>query len=553
MMGIDEDLDSTLPPREPAAQPRTRRSAPKRSGVPRAVLIICVIFAAVAAGALLASGGNIFALRVDHIVLQFGERIAEAAPGETLETSYSDGLICRRVVYAGWYRFFPPASAGVEIEGIAGSANTFNEDLALLLEPEKRLDYRLVVSGGDRQELASVNLRLTMTSADWIARSERVTESSAQVACLEKAIALDPDSENARVALGRLYEGRGDRTKAARAYEAVLKSHPDHAAALRSLIKLYEGNRKKSTRLIDLYERLARSDRKAADSLYFKAGELARARGRTTSAMNLYREALKANRGHVPARQQLIKIYESRKEWNRAAGNTVVLLEFEPNNADLRLFLSQMYMHMGQYSTALREAKKAAQLKPGDAAVALQQGILAEKANKPKEAITSYKQALKLDKKNHAVCNNLAMLLEKQGRRKEAITYYRQAVALSPSDTGYRINLADAYEKAGRLKEAAAAYEALVARDKKNKKAWEALVVLHERTKNPRKALAACTALNVLDPKNIVWLQKMAGLYEQLGDIARARDTYKALLDINPKHAQARRKYVELSKKLVIQ
>lgn len=552
MMGLDDDRDDT--PRRPDVpiRPQTRRSSARTSGFLKAFLLVLLVIGAAGAGAMIVSSGNIFTLSVDHVEMQLGDSIKEVAPGDTLEVAYAGGLSCTRIAFAGWYRLFPPSSAVFSIEGVEGSANKFNENLLALLEPERQLEYRFVVTGTDMQELGSFPIRLTMTAADWITRSEQISESAAQVSCLENAIALDPDSLNARVALGRLYESRKERGKAANEYEAVLKINPDHTGALKSLVSLYEGDRKKSTRLIELYDRLAQADPTAADSLYFKAGELARTTGQTQSAIEFYRKTLKANRGHIAARQHLIKIYESQKEWNRAAGNTVVLLEYEPKNADLHLFLSQMYMNMNKFDDALRAAEKAARFRPGTAAVSLHQAMLAEKAGKKKEAIAYYTQALKLDKKNHAICNNLAMLLEKQGNRKEAIPYYKQAVALNPSNLGYRTNLADAYEKSGQLKEAAAAYEALVARDKKNKKAWEALAVLQERTKNPRKALAAYQALNGLEPKNIFWLQKMAALYEQLGNIAKARDTYKAVLDINPKHTQARQKYVELSKRLVI-
>ena len=162
---------------------------------------------------------------------------------------------------------------------LKASANKFNENLLALLEPERQLEYRFIVTGADMQELGSFPIRLTMTAADWITRSEQVSESAAQVSCLEKAIALDPDSLNARVALGRLYESRKERGKAAGEYEAVLKINPDHAGALKSLVSLYEGDRKKSTRLIELYDRLAQVDQTAAESLYFKAGELARTTG----------------------------------------------------------------------------------------------------------------------------------------------------------------------------------------------------------------------------------------------------------------------------------
>jgi len=569
MMGLDEEHDETPPRSRPAdeqneplrrsrptfEQPRPplRRSGTKKSAPMRGVFIVVLVIAAAAVGAVLASSGNIFSLSVDRVELQLGESLTAAGPGETIDVPYADGLICKRIIYKGVYRLFAPSSAVFMIEGVEQSANRYNENLVGLLAPEQQLDYRLVITGGEKQDLGSVAIRLTMTAADWIARSEQVSEAPAQVICLEKAIALEPDSQDARVALGRLYEGRKERAKAVQEYEAVMKINPDHAGALRSLVRLYEGDKTKTARLIQLYDRLARIDTKAADSIYFKAAELARTSGQAQSAIDMYRKALEVNRGHIAARQQLIKLYEARKEWNRAAGNTVVLLEYEPKNADLHLFLSQMYMNLNDFDAALKEAGQAARLRPADAAVLLHQGMLAEKAKKTKEAIEFYKQALKLDKKNHAACNNLAMLIEKEGNRKEAITWYKQAVALNPANIGYHINLADALEKNSQTKEAAEAYEALVARDKKNTKAWEALAVLQERAKNPQKALAAYQALSGLEPKNAVWLQKIAGLYEQLGNIAKARDTYKAVLTLNPKNAQARQKYVELSKKIVMQ
>lgn len=552
MIGLDDDQDSAPRRHEPIIT-QARRSTTRKPGYLKIALLVLVITGAAAAGAMFASSGSLFSLRIDNVQMQIGDSLAEVALNETLKVPYGDGLSCKRINFTGWYRLFPPSSTVFKIDGVEQSANRFDENLLALLEPERQLEYRFVVSGKKMQELGSFSIHLNMTAADWIERSDQVSDQTARVTCLEKAIALDPDSLDAHVALGRLYEGRNERDKAIHEYEAVLKIDPNHAAAIRSLIDLYEGTSNKTTRLIQLYERLATVDKASADSLYFKAGELARKAGRTQTAMQQYRDALKANRAHIPARQQLIKIYESQKEWNRAAGNTVVLLDYEPKNADLRLFLSQMYMNMNNFTAALREASLAAQLRPGSAPVYLHQAMLAEKAKKYKDAIGYYERAFKLDKKNHALCNNLAMLLEKQGRRKEAITYYEKAVGLNPSNIGYRSNLADAYEKAGQLKQAAAAYEALVARDKKNKAAWEALAVLHERTNNPSKALKAYQTLNSMEPKKILWLEKTASLYEQLGSLAKARDTYKAVLDINPKNTRARQKYVELSKKIVLQ
>ncbi len=43
----------------------------------------------------------------------------------------------------------------------------------------------------------------------------------------------------------------------------------------------------------------------------------------------------------------------------------------------------------------------------------------------------------------------------------------------------------------------------------------------------------------------------MAYLYEDLGKLDNARDEYKAILAIEPKNAEAKQKYVELSKRKI--
>ena len=61
--------------------------------------------------------------------------------------------------------------------------------------------------------------------------------------------------------------------------------------------------------------------------------------------------------------------------------------------------------------------------------------------------------------------------------------------------------------------------------------------------------MEAYLALSKIEPKKVVWHQKAADLYEQLGSFSSAKKQYKAILNIDPKNSNARKKYVELSKK----
>ncbi|MCP4714697.1 MAG: tetratricopeptide repeat protein [Deltaproteobacteria bacterium] len=548
------DLDEPLPD---VSSPRGRsrrgaaakKVAPKRGSFWKMLL---VAFVSISAGVLisaLAFTGFTFKAQLDHVKLITGEREVIAAEGDTVAVSFVDGLRIKRANLKGFYRLFPPDDLVVEVSGLPQTANKLNEDLIVFMQPEAQTSYELLVSKGVR-ELGRITVQLGMDAAGWIARADAVGDKAIQTACYRKAAKLEPDSEEAHIALGRLYEADRKYTRAIASYEAVVRNNAANVLALKSLLKLYK-KKGKRTRMITVYEKLARADESGAGAYYLQAGKTAEKVRDLPRALTFYRKVLNQNRANIEARQRLIKIYEADKQWKRAAANARVLLEYDSKNPDLYLFLSGLYLNMGSVKRALAEAQKAEKLKKAGPELYLHLAGLSERAGDDDAAIKYYKKALSGKVKKAAAYNNLGMLLEKKGRLKEALPYYEKAFKAEPKNGGYITNLADAYEKSKQWKKAIGMYAKIVAADKKNKAAWESLAVLHMKTKGRWKALEAYIALSKLEPKKVLWHQRIATLYEELGKLEKARSRYKTILKLDPKNAPARQKYVELSKQMV--
>lgn len=534
--------------KEAAHRPPERRGPVKRANSPfsKILPVAAALAAVLVLGAFLL---GFFEPSLQAVEFRTAEKGLVVKSGESFTVDYGAGLVYGQARLTGFYRFFPADDVLFQISGVDKPVPP-GEDAVLFLKPEEKSEYEALISRKGRL-LGKISFKLSMDARGWIKRAESADDPAVRKSCYQKAVTLDPDSENAHVALARLYEGEKKLKSASSEYEAVIKINPKNVAALKSLKALYL-KRGVQRRLVDIYEKLGDADTLNAAEHYYDGGLLAEKAASRSTAFTLYRKALGADRKHIDARQRLIKLYEKDQQWKRAAANTRVLLEFDPKNPDLYLYLSDMYLRLNSRKQAAEYAQKAEKLRPNSAAICLQLALIYEKGNDIDKAVTYYQKSIKLDKKNDEAYNNLGLLLEKKGRLKEAVDSYKSAAALQPNNTGYLINLADAYEKHKEWANAVSTYEKIVKIDKNNKPAWEAIAsIACDKLKNKWKGVEAYLALAEIEPKKIIWHEKAAILYEQLGKLSKAKKQYEAVLKIDPQNKTARKKYVEISKKAV--
>jgi len=491
-----------------------------------------------------------FNVAVDSLQIITGGREMEAKNGATLSVKFSDGLKFKAIEYKGFYRFLPPTDVKVEITGIPDTTNRFLDDLIPLLKPEERLSYDIVLRQKGA-ELGKIALTLDMGPQDWIIRADSLKDKQQQIECYKKAVTLDPDSEDAHTALGKLYEGEQKNKLAIAEFEAVVRLKPAAVPTMQALISLYKKTGM-DDKALDMYEKLAKADPGRADEYSSRAGALAEKQGSDDKALGIYQKLLDKNRDNIDARQKIIKLYEKGKKWDKVIEHAKVLIDLDPKNADLYLYLSDICYKKNDLNGALAAVEKAQKLRPNDPAIFLQLAVLAEKAKKDDQAIEFYQKAVQSNtKKNPVVYNNLGMLLEKNGKRKEAIENYEVAAALDSKNAAFAKNLADAYEKEQQWKKAAETYEKIASLDKGGKETLEAIAVLWYKADNKEKSLAAYKNLSKAEPKKILWHQKLAYLFEDLSKIDEAMGEYKAILNLDPTNAEAKQKRVELAKRKI--
>ncbi len=484
---------------------------------------------------------------LNRIVFSTDERQIEAKPGDDFSVKYSEGLICSKVVLGGIYRFLPPDDISVEIEGFPEIETVYGIDLIPLLSPEEATEYLVTVSK-EASELGKISFTIKMDVLDWINRADLVEDKNVKIACYKKAAETDPSSEHARIALGRLYEGENRIKEAAEEYRAVIDINKKNVEAIKSLLNIYKRLNNRDA-MIKTYQLLAEAEPSEASDHYYDAGVLAEAAGNTSLAIDNYRKSLREDRAHHNARQKLIKIYEKRKEWQRAFANAQVLAEYNPRDANLFMYMSEMSLRADNLQNSIHYAEKAEQLSGGNVSMFIHLAGLFEKANKEDKAIEYYKKLLKAQPRNAEAHNRLGLLLEKRSSTKEAISHYQKAIEFDKKNIGYLINLAEAYEKTKQISKAAETFEKIVKLDKKNKKALEATAVLYYKAGSKWKSVEAYRALSGLEPDKILWRQRTAEIYEELGRLEQAQREYEKIFKIDSSNKRAREKIVELSTK----
>lgn len=520
---------------------RSEKKPPKpRVNIKVIVIVFAVLFAGVSFYGI---SSDTSLVRVEFVS---GDKQLSVKDSESFKIIYADGLVLKRVVLSGFYRLFPPDDIIFRIGEVERPAKN-SEDISAFLQPEKNISYEIIFSR-EGEDIGKLSFSIEMDAKGWVKRAEKTDDLKVRKICYKKAVELDPDSEDAHIALGRLFESEKKLKSASAEFEAVVKINSKNVTALKALVELYKKRGIKKKR-VAIYEKLGDADPSQADKYYYQGGILAEQVISSSRALNLYRKVLEKDKNHIDARQKLIKIYEHEKQWNRAVANTKVLIELDPKNHDLYLYLSDLYLKLKDRKKAAEAAKTAEKLKPGSAAICLQLAQIYEKGKDYGNAVKYYEKSIKYYRKNDGAYNALGLILEKQGKVKTAIKNYKKAVDLKPKNKVYLMNLADAYEKDGSWKNAVKTYEKIVKIDKKNKTAWEAIASLsYNKLKSKWKAVEAYLALSKIEPRKVIWHQKSADLYKQLGKYSREKIQYEAILKIDPKNKKARKRYVELSK-----
>ena len=206
---------------------------------------------------------------------------------------------------------------------------------------------------------------------------------------------------------------------------------------------------------------------------HFYVAEALAERGDDEGAIAALERAIRNDPGFAAAYGRLGELLLGRAPAHQAVDHLNRAVRLEPDDPGLWRLLGDSYRH------------RALQALPGEREQDWNDGLIA------------YRRALQLRPEEAGLYNNVGVILQELGRPKEAMAYHLRAATLEPLDARTQINIGAAHWMLGAVDEAIAAFEDAVEIDPASSMAWHNLATLYSRAGMTGKARAALQRASV--------------------------------------------------------
>jgi tetratricopeptide (TPR) repeat protein len=381
------------------------------------------------------------------------------------------------------------------------------------------------------------------------------------------AIATEPGSTSALIALGDLYQVQGDVVKARLAYQRVISLTPGVATGYLRLanLALLQGNLEEAWRQFetaytvepasaDVLVRLAQARSSCGDWLRAEAAYrqaialsplttrayvglatlLQRRSEGLGSALDLLSQAQQLGVNTGMLYRAIGDLYREYLQSGQAAGYYQQAIRLEPASPGGYLGLSDLYRAEGLPWEAERYARLSLEVAPRDALSHIALGDAYQSLGDISAAERDYRFAINLDATRPDGYLALAGLYEAQGRYGEAIPAYQQAIGLSPFDWSLWISLSDAYAAVGQYDDAISALAQAANVNPSVPDPWLRTGDIYLIKGNKDNALASYERARLLYSGEAEPLLRLSSLFKSWGDIDRAERYAREAIAVEP-------------------
>lgn len=251
-----------------------------------------------------------------------------------------------------------------------------------------------------------------------------------------KVLEIEPDNPQAQLALTQI-NMRSDTPEQKKENLKGIFENPKVgidtkvSILLISYIQMNSEDSVKRKEAIELAETLVAVHPEEAKS-YAIRGDLYYLDGQNDKALESYEKALGLNKDIFQVWQQVMLIYNLKKDWEKVLKTSNEAMELFPNQAAIYLFKGNAEMQLKDYEKAIRSFSKGEKMSTEDLKMRAQflanQGDAYHSLNKHAESDEAYDKALKLDPENAYVLNNYSYYLS---LRKQNLEKAKQMSAYS--------------------------------------------------------------------------------------------------------------------------
>lgn len=260
---------------------------------------------------------------------------------------------------------------------------------------------------------------------------------------LNRAITLDPDFSDAILLLAETYIQNGDPGSARSLLEPFSQKHPEIpqaslllASADRSLGYLVEA--------LGIYRLMGRAFPRNPETPVL-AGLILAQQGKLDEARRSFNKALDLSPNYLPAVEQLINIDLSEKHFQAALQRASAEAAKEPNLAEPRLLVAEVFLAQNDMNSAETELLRAIDLKPDFQIAYLFLARIYIATNRQQKALSDLQKTVSDNPKNVRALMMLGNLYDGQKNYPAAKDAYEKILLVDPNFSGALNNLAYLY------------------------------------------------------------------------------------------------------------
>jgi tetratricopeptide (TPR) repeat protein len=287
-------------------------------------------------------------------------------------------------------------------------------------------------------------------------------EFSKAIATLKPVVEADPDAVDAQFYLGVAYEQSGNLEEAAKTFSMLLNISPDHSEEAKAnrlqfqqrlaAVYMEMGEYEKA---IAVYQEIAKSDPKANLQLV----NAYRVNRQYDKALDLGKRQYEKDSTDVHMAIIYALTLADAKKGREGVEILSRLLLSNPDNIDIYVNLSQVYLLDKKYSDAERILRRAEEKQPDSdldkEKLKFQLATVYERQKDFDRAESVFKEILQANPNNASALNYVGYMLADQGvRLDEALKYVKGALAIDPRNGAYLDSLGWAFFKMNDLENA---------------------------------------------------------------------------------------------------
>lgn len=282
-----------------------------------------------------------------------------------------------------------------------------------------------------------------------------------------------------------------------------------------------------------------KSDPKETRDKAFSKAQEHMAKEEYESAIIEFRNALKADSGHVNSYMGLGEAFEKMGDIKNADTAFKQVIKMDSKNVAARLKLGEYRINLGLFKDALDVAEEIVDIDPSNVDGIVLKGNACLSQKKIAEAIQQYEEALSFDSNNLKALLGLAAAKAADDNLQEAEIFYKRAIEKHPDDIGAHLGIALFYASQNRSEETLKFLKQAFELDPADSRSLSLLAGFYISQQKPAEAENVFKAAIERKPGERLPLMGLADFYLKQGNIDAGIDTLNRLLASFPEDAPA--------------